>query len=101
MTSPGIFNSPNVGKTDTNSGREIEAVAKILLWLICIVLAFELASRGALFCVLRSQQIYDRHDPLITDREDDAPAATQTAIANIAVVMSCSEVGGLIQTNSC
>jgi len=36
----------------------------------------------------------------VTVRKDDAPAATQAAINNVAGVMSFSEVGGLIQTTS-
>jgi len=36
----------------------------------------------------------------VTARKDDAPAATQAAITNVAGVMSFSEGGELIQTTS-
>jgi len=36
----------------------------------------------------------------VTAKKDDAPAATQAAITNVAGVMSFSEGGGLIQTTS-
>lgn len=36
----------------------------------------------------------------VTVRKDDAPAATQAAITNVAGVMSFSEGGGLIHTTS-
>jgi len=36
----------------------------------------------------------------VTAGKDDAPAASQAAITNLAEVMSFSEGGGLIQTTS-
>jgi hypothetical protein len=58
---------------------------------------------------LRHQRLHLRHiarllaapfSTAVTARKDDAPAAVQAAIVNVAVLDSISAGGGLIQTTS-
>lgn len=57
--------------------------------------------RGAVRCRKGGLlQSLGRLPAAITARKDDAPAAVQAAIANVAGFGSCSGGGGLIQTTS-